>query len=308
MMAAMTRRILCLSRIDERTDFDTAPSMARNIVAPASGIVYESANLENLIISFDGQQLTIIDTASGNDIAEYDGIFLFGWFKTKILEDLALSVAQYAAAKNIKCLNSEALQTRSRTKLSQYVIAAIHGVQQTPFVFSGTSSGFAEGVATSRLEYPIIVKAVMASRGKDNYLVKSTEELAAILAENPEVAFVAQAFVPNDGDYRLLVMGDEVRFALHRKSQSDSHINNTSQGGLATIIPLEELNPAMLNDAVAIARHLKREVTGVDMIIHNQTGEYYLLEANNMPQLSTGSMVSEKLAALDAFFDDWLRR
>ena len=37
------------------------------------------------------------------------------------------------------------------------------------------------------------------------------------------------------------------------------------------------------------------------MIQHAETGEFYLLEINNMPQLATGSFVENKFTQLDNY-------
>jgi D-alanine-D-alanine ligase-like ATP-grasp enzyme len=101
-------------------------------------------------------------------------------------------------------------------------------------------------------------------------------------------------------------MGDEVRLVIHRQSTGQSHLNNTSQGGQAQIIDVATLDRQMLEESVQISKALGREVTGVDMIQDKHSGEFYFLEVNNMPQLSTGSMVEQKAKALDAFFTTWL--
>jgi glutathione synthase/RimK-type ligase-like ATP-grasp enzyme len=205
-------------------------------------------------------------------------------------------------------LNTEALYTRSRTKLSQYVIAGLHGVHITPFVYSMNHAHMIAHMQGQAWSYPLIVKSTMASRGHDNYLVHNAQELRDTLVDQPQVPFIIQDFVPNDGDYRLLVMGDSVRLALHRRSQTGSHLNNTSQGGTATIVNLADLRVEMLNDAVHIAKLLRREVTGVDMIVDAKSGEYYMLEANNMPQLSTGSMVTDKMHVFDSYIAEYFER
>lgn len=299
-----TKNILFVCRKDPRIDYDTADSMAAGMQKLASNCRYEACDLEDLLFSYDGTELHVTNTVTGQDIREFDGIFQLGWFKSKLLEDLALSVGTYATAKGIPCLNTEAIHTRSRTKLSQYVIGALENIPMTPFVFSANPDELVNGIAAAGLPYPLIVKAIMASRGKDNYLVHTDVELSAVVHNQPDVPFIVQTFVPNDGDYRLIVMGDSVRFAMHRRATGDSHINNTSQGGQASSVDLQTVDQMMLADAVKIAKLLRREVTGVDMIIHKETGKYYLLEANNMPQLSTGSMVSEKLQALDSYLNE----
>ncbi|HEX8762790.1 MAG TPA: hypothetical protein VF733_03445 [Candidatus Saccharimonadales bacterium] len=305
---SQTKRLLFIGRPDDRSSYDTPGSMATRMAESGSGqIAYDSCTIEDLIFIFDGQKLMIIFDKD-RSLTDYDGIFLLGWFKYAIHEDMALAVARYAEAKNIPLLNTEALFLRSRSKLSQYVIGALNDIKMTSFIVAprGAPNNISSLMRQAGLGFPLIVKGVSASRGNDNYLVRSSAELQDVYQKSPEVTFVIQKFIPNDGDYRLLVMGDRVRVALHRQAQGDSHLNNTSQGGEAKLADLRDLNPAMLADSVKIAQLLRRPVTGVDMIVDNQTGEYYFLEANNMPQLSTGSLVPEKMRALDSYFCEWL--
>lgn len=294
--------VLFLCRRDDRTDYDTALSMTRGMQAYATGgMTYGAADFEELVFSFDGSYLQLLINSEQKKLTDFSAIVLMGWFKTKILEDVALSVSHIAKHNAVSCLNSEAYGTRSRTKLSQYVIACLHGVRVPAFVFALDHDQLFGAVKQSTLSYPLIAKSVQANRGKDNYLVQSPAELKVLLNEQADVPFVVQQFIPNDGDYRLVVMDDHVTVAIRRQSQSMSHINNTSQGGHAELVAVESLNPELVQDAVVLAKALKREITGADIVVDKTTGAHYVLEVNNMPQLSTGSEVEAKLQALDQY-------
>ena len=294
------KNILILGRRDDRPDYDTAGSMARSLNEVTADTIYTPCFLEELVFYFDGVTLKVFDTRNGREISEYDGIFLIGWFKFRRLEDTALSIAMYANAHNIPCMNSEALNNRSRSKLSQLVAAVISNVPTGPFVASIDKSRIIEKVQESGMRFPLIVKSASASRGDNNYLVKDAQDLKLTLNQAPMKIFIAQPFIRNDGDYRLLVMSGEVKLAIHRKAVSDSHLNNTSQGGTAEIVDLELLDKSMLDDAITMSRILGREITGVDMITDLDSGQHFMLEVNNMPQLSTGSFTSHKAQVLDA--------
>lgn len=302
------KQILFLSRRDDRTDYDTAQSMTASLQAVSKSVDYAACFLEEVGIAYDGEKIRMFNTRNGRDIASYDGIFLLGWFKKRKHEEIALAVSLYAAKNGVKTRNTEALHNRSRGKISQYVLSALNGVATMPFAIATDNELLAALVAKAKIAYPMIVKSVTGSRGRHNYLVRDDDEFRAALADAPTKAFVAQPFIPNDGDYRLLVMGDRVRLAIHRSAASDTHLNNTSQGGKAVIVDLELLDQQMLQEAVEISKLLRREVTGVDMVVHNETGRHYFLEANNMPQLSTGSFVPEKAEALDHYFRGWVEK
>jgi glutathione synthase/RimK-type ligase-like ATP-grasp enzyme len=297
------KKVLILCRRDDRENYDRRKTMLRGLAGVENAVEYSGADFEDLLFDFDGTDLRVTDTVSGVDIANHDAIFLIGWFKSKSLDDVARAVAQYAQAHNVAFTNSEAYHGRSFTKLSQCVMAALNGVTVTPFLFSLDGEVLLKAVQDKNFAYPYIAKAVSASRGQDNYLIASHDQLVAAVNEESEIPkfFIVQEFIPNDGDYRVLVMGDKVRLAIHRQAQGDSHLNNTSQGGTATLVELDGLPEKVISDSVKLAKLFRREVTGVDMVRHRENGQYYFLEANNMPQLSTGSFVPEKLTALSGY-------
>lgn len=303
----MTKRMLIISRRDDRSDYDTADSMEHRLSSVASpGLVYEACFLEEIVFSFDGQKLRATNMRNGHDMASYDGIFLLGWFKLRRHEDTALAISLYAETVGVPTLNTEARINRSRSKLSQQIIAVINKVRTGPFVIGIDKDQIAAKALEMKLAFPLIVKSASASRGDANYLVQDETELRSTLAQAPTKIFVMQPFIQNDGDYRLLVVNGAVQMAIHRKSQGESHLNNTSRGGKAELVALEELPQSMLDDAVTISQALHREVTGIDMIVDSSSGQHYFLEVNNMPQLSTGSFIEQKATMLDVGFRAWL--
>jgi len=296
------KKILILCRRDDRESYDRRESMLHGL-APYTDAVYEGADYEDLVFDYDGHELKVYDSVSGNDVADHDAIFLIGWFKSKSLDDVARAVAHYAKAHGVAFANSEAYHGRSFTKLSQCVIAAVNGVKVTPFLFSLDQELLLKVVREKGVAFPYIAKAIAASRGQSNYLVTDHAQLEEAIHEVTELPrhFIVQEFVPNDGDYRILVGAGKVRLVIHRVAQAGKHVNNTSQGGKATLVEVGSLPEQVIIDSINMAQLLSRELTGVDMVMHKDTGEYYFLEANNMPQLSTGSFVPEKMAMLHEY-------
>lgn len=299
------KKILILCRHEERGDYDQINTFREAIENVEVKNHYEYGEYEQIVFNYDGHELHV--SLDDKDLRDYDAVFMIGWFKTKMLEDVALSVAIYMDYHNIKVFNSEILYTRSRTKLSQYVIAALHDVPMTSFLFSMDSIALQKQLVAVSFCYPVIMKSVHACRGNDNYLIKndaSAVSLASTMSRDEGPWFVVQEFVPNDGDLRIVVMGERVVHIIHRQSQGDSHLNNTSKGGNATLINPDDIPQEVLSSSVALAKLLRREITGVDMIKHKETGKYYFLEINNMPQLATGTMVYEKISAMDDYFEE----
>jgi glutathione synthase/RimK-type ligase-like ATP-grasp enzyme len=298
------KKVLILSRRDDRSDFDTAESMATSLRSANTSIKYEACFLEEVVFVYDGSRLEIINGRDGSKLSDYSALFMIGWFKLRRHEDAAHSIALYADHEHIPFANKEALINRSRSKLSQQIVAIYSGIATAPFVACVDKALMEKYSVELLTEYPIVIKSTSASRGNDNYIVNSVSDVGPVLAAARTKLFIAQSFVPNDGDYRIIVMGGKVRLVIERKAQGDSHLNNTSQGGSAQIVETSSLSAGMIRDAEVIAEAIHRDITGVDMIIDNRTGDHFFLEVNNMPQLSTGSYVDKKAAVLNAYFED----
>lgn len=138
-----------------------------------------------------------------------------------------------------------------------------------------------------------VLKSIQGTKGKDNYLVHSEEELREIIAKNQDINFILQEFIENDGDYRIIVANFKPMLAIFRSSNGKDFRNNTSVGGEAKLIPLEEVNKKVLELAVASAKALDIKIAGAD-ILPSKTGEYTVLEVNRTPQLVTGAFPEEK--------------
>lgn len=301
----MSKRILILSRREDRMSYDQKITIQEALQTIASPNEYVVDEYEALTFTYDGTSLKVLLSDGVTDVADFDTVFFMAWFKTPILEDVALSAATYAKAKGATVVNTEVLYTRSRSKLSQCVVAALNGIKTTPFLFSMDTARLKAGLKSHwEAGFPIIMKGVRANRGNDNYLVHSEDEAGRTLENQGDEEgpwFIVQSFVPNNGDYRIIVMGDDVKAVIHRLAQDGTHLNNTSKGGTATYSSVDVLPKEVVDQSVRLSKLLRREITGVDMIQHSETGEFYLLEINNMPQLATGAYVQEKFTQLDAY-------
>lgn len=139
-----------------------------------------------------------------------------------------------------------------------------------------------------------ILKSIYGSKGRDNYLVNSDQELVDILRENPDVPFILQNYIPNDGDWRIILINFEPKLAIYRSSHGKDYRNNTSVGGEAKLVPLENVDPKIIELSVAAAKALDIKIAGADIVQDSKTGEYTVLEVNRTPQLATGAFTDEK--------------
>jgi glutathione synthase/RimK-type ligase-like ATP-grasp enzyme len=154
-------------------------------------------------------------------------------------------------------------------------------------------------------EYPIIIKHNDGIKGLHNYLVNNVEELKTVLSQ-PLQGFVAQPFIKNIGELRVLTFGDDVKPFIFRKfATADSHLNNTSRGGSAEQIDAAVVNPEHLKHALKAAELTNREIGGVDVLIAKD-GKHYILEVNSTPAIASGVFADEKIARYSEYFADKL--
>lgn len=229
----------------------------------------------------------------------YELAICLGWYKNgkkSYYRDIAYSLAKAFEANGIKYWNSEMGMQRSTTKLSQMMIMALNDIQMPKTLFSLT-----DDLILARLQdnQKYIVKAAAASRGKSNYLLDSKNTIKDVLS-TPDTIFLVQEFIPNDHDLRVICFGGEPKLALKRsRTSEETHLNNTSQGASAEWIEIPE---DLKEPARKISKLLGRDMGGIDFIesvdLDNSSRLCYCLEVNAIPQLTSGTDVERKMAAL----------
>lgn len=242
----------------------------------------------NNVTIYDRQQLLFADTP--------DLVIALGWYKNgrkSIYRDVAYSLALYLDSRGIEFWNREMLHQRSTSKLSCMMQLALQGVPVPTTYFSLQAD-----LALDSQAVPYIAKAVAASRGVSNYLVKTDDERAALPME--DMHYLVQPFLPNDHDLRVICFGGKAAMVLRRSraEDADTHLNNTSQGGEAQWLELEDMPPELLTISEKICTIMNREMAGIDFIPDQEsTFGYSCLEVNAIPQLTSGHDINKKLDA-----------
>jgi len=251
------------------------------------------SSLTKLVFDISNDKCSVVDTVSGNDVATYDYVIIRNVGKKL---ELGIALAHYLAMKNVPFIDSY-LESQGPGKLSCLMLKMRHNLPIPRTVYS-SAKYLGEYINESgALSYPFILKDSRGKKGRDNYLVKSQRELSERLSAQPSVLFIAQEFIENDGDYRVLVLNGKITVVIKRTASGDTHLNNVSQGGTARLCAIGDLSPKAQADVVSAARIESLEVAGVDIIFDKKTAKHYLLEVNRAPQIYTGAFVEEKTAA-----------
>ncbi|NCT55315.1 ATP-grasp domain-containing protein [bacterium] len=142
--------------------------------------------------------------------------------------------------------------------------------------------------AIKGFEFPLILKLSGGSfdrKGRGVKLVSSLGELKALIKEHREDSerFTLREFIPNNGDLRVFTVGYKAIGAMKRTPKEGDFRSNISQGGDGEEFDLST-RPDIVQMAEKLSKITRTEVAGVDIMLHKETGEPYILEINPGPQ------------------------
>ena len=141
----------------------------------------------------------------------------------------------------------------------------------------------------SNFQFPIIIKGSGGDRGTRVFKADNLEQLEKLVrdlrkSETEEGRrYMLQEFIPNDGDYRVLVLGEKVLGVMKRSSQSVAEFkNNYSAGGK---VELADLPEEIKQLAVKAAKVCGLSVAGVDIAFRDfDLKKPIIWEVNKGPQ------------------------
>ncbi|CAN5144117.1 hypothetical protein BH09PAT3_BH09PAT3_0930 [soil metagenome] len=295
------KHILLIGTLSNITDETAAVERMRDYVASAVNaddqVDVSFCHIDELDFVVSNESAAIIDSRNKRPITDYSIILFRGKFKAAANE-VAL-VSSYAMQNGITVLNSSFAKRRAVGKVAQmYHLVGLN--LPIPNTVSAPNNRL-PALITEHLGYPTVVKDTHGAHGDTNFLVKDERQLVEILDQYPTITFMAQQVIPNDGDYRVLITGQEVLIIL-RQGSPDSHLNNTSQGGQATLVDNARFSSEILDEARHFAKFCDYEIAGVDVIFDRETGKHYYLEINSQPQIASGAFVDEKAVNIGKYF------
>jgi len=269
------------------------------VTTPGKPAAVDFMLFDDLYLAVGPGEFTARSLSLERELSDYQVILVRGrYFKYYI--DILKALSVYAGLHGITFINDHT-SYRSGSKLDQAVTFYTEKAQ-APFTVVVTSGLIEHEALPSGISFPCIMKSTFGAHGSNNHVAQSWQDIRTIQAASPKVRFILQQFIPNEGDYRLLIVGQGMA-VIKRVARPGSHLNNTSQGGTATLMPLTELPAHVLGDARRLAKRLQLVTAGVDVLQDSTTGAYYVLEVNSQPQLVTGAFLDTKLE----LFQQYLR-
>ncbi len=141
------------------------------------------------------------------------------------------------------------------------------------------------GMVERELGFPVVVKKLRGTRGAGVVLCRDRaqfDDLANLLdgATAPGADFLFQQYIAasHGRDVRVLVIDGKVVAAMERRATDGGFKSNISLGGSGNLF---KPSAAMADLAVKVARELKLDIAGID-ILFDENG-YKICEANSSP-------------------------
>lgn len=229
----------------------------------------------------------VLDAASKNSTIYVDGsvVNLAGVYFRVLSKyrSLALPLAQVLQDKGIPFVNSIVGAETFDGKVLDYSLL------YKEFPIPKTLVAYPEWIVKNttlihkHLSFPYILKTANGKMGLDNYLVDDTTNLQVILKNySDSELFCLQQFIPNECDYRIIVIGYKAKqiYSRTRDASSTSHLNNVTQGAKRADFTTESM-PEICTLAEKAAKHLRRDICGVDIIVDSSRRNMYILEVNS---------------------------
>lgn len=259
---------------------------------------YRCVALEDLTFVIDLQGNGVILDREGNEqFADASFVYFKSW---EALPETASMVVSYLKAKGIP-FEDAAVAYAGMHKPSQTWKLWATGVAVIPTVNS--FHVLPETLLTEKLGFgPYIIKPARGEKGRGIQIAETYKDIISITNSHP-IDWLVQPYIANEGDYRVMTYGYEVRGALLRKAAEGSIVNNTSQGGASEFVEPAALPVGIVSVSVAAARAVEHAIAGVDVVVDAQ-GVPRVLEVNQGSQIVTGHHTDKKMAAFGEYISE----
>ncbi len=251
-------------------------------------VVIEDCAISELFFELSSSKIAIYHPGKSFDLRDFDLVVIRHIGK---MINEAQAIVQYCEYFGIRYTDGYLNRLMLDSKIGTQFLLWFNGIRNWPHTFYGNVDEMKRRFAEFGDE--VILKDNEGSKGRLNFLVHSAAEVDQIHNDNPGKRFMLQQFIANQGDLRILIFDGKPVLAIERKGDGVSHLNNTSQGGSARIVPVESIQQKVIDMCIKAAEVTKLQVAGVD-VMFAADGEPYLLEINNAPQVSSGSFKEEK--------------
>ncbi len=166
-------------------------------------------------------------------------------------------------------------------KIGQTYAVTRKGIR-TPHTIIKTNATYND--VTRILGPSFIMKATIGSCGTKVFLIHDTHSFEEARQKLHGAEALYQSHIPNDGDYRVHVVGGRAVCVYKRVPTKDNFKANVAQGGTMEMIHDTKLYRALCVFAEKVCTAFRGcDIVGVDIMQHADTKELYFIEINATP-------------------------
>lgn len=263
-----------------------------------NGIEADLAIWEDLFIQFDSQNRIFDIFLNDKKINKYDLIFIRTAGK---FVDQATVLSHYCQQNKIKFFDKKFLQSHSNSKLLQSLYFYSNNLL-FPKTINFSNKNTSVDNIIKFVGLPLIAKKAVSSRGDSVFLIKTKQKLAEFINKNNLTKYLFQEFIPNDFDWRILVIGGKAEISEKRVRKVGNDIRNNVKLGAKEIFCPAPKSINILASKAAKASNIT--LAGVDIIRNNNKN--YLVEINRSPSLTLDEKISNEIPSLIRYIKKYL--
>jgi ribosomal protein S6--L-glutamate ligase len=216
--------------------------------------------------------------------------------------DQATVVSNYCELNNLEYFDKKFLDTNVNSKLIQSMFLAKKGLS-TPKTLHFAGDGKHVTEIVEKLGLPVIAKGVSSSRGEAVFLLKTKSALAKFVAENNLFNFVFQEFIPNDFEWRIVVVDGQIGSSEKKVRKNPKEFRNNVKLGAEEVFCAAPSH--VRNLAKKATRALNLTVAGVDII--EKDDRNYIIEINRSPAFTKDLSISNEIPAVVEYIEKCLK-
>jgi ribosomal protein S6--L-glutamate ligase len=154
---------------------------------------------------------------------------------------------------------------------------------------------------SEKFDGPFILKSGLGSCGERVFLIKDRKDFIEAKKSLKGFEILYQELIPNDGDYRIHVVGGEAVCAYRRVPKEGNFKANVTLGGNMEEIKDEKLISRLYDIAEKVADSFDgADMVGIDLIKNTENDDIYFIELNEIPGIKkiydvTGISVANKM-------------
>lgn len=134
-------------------------------------------------------------------------------------------------------------------------------------------------ITRGSLSLPVIAKPNYGSRGKNIFLLESAQDIVDFDKRYKDYIF--QPYIPNNGDWRILVSNGTVIGVIKRTGSDNGFTNNISQGGSASLEENSRVLEQLKSMSLRVVSIFGLEFASIDVIQDSNTGQFYIMEVGS---------------------------